>query len=106
VAPHLVHHQCKNDGSRELHGQGVNANPDGVTDQAPEVIGLEKPFKMFETDPRAVPYPLEGHKILERDLNPVDGEIAEKKVPDQHGDKHEVEVVVYEIRLEDLSPPR
>ena len=45
-------------------------------------------------------------KILECDLNAVDGEIAEKKVPDQYGDKHEVEVIVYEIRLEGLTPPR
>ena len=102
-AARVVERQRQQDGDGKAGEQVVDAQPQGVAEDAPEAERLGEPHHVLEPDPRTAPDPLYRGEIAERDLSPVHGHVVED---DDVGHRHrddQVEVPVAQDALAEVG---
>ncbi|MNC58598.1 hypothetical protein D3C75_1083360 [compost metagenome] len=90
----LVNQQGQNDRGGKFKNQRIQADGNGVGENPPKVIAVEKIGEMPETHPVAAHDSFHGGVILKGDQRPVHGGIVEHQVIGHHRDHHDVQIFV------------
>ena len=92
--PHLIEHEGKDNGEREVDGEGKYAQNQGVGDKASGVIAGKEAGKVFETHPGGAPEAFYGVVVPEGDLQAVHGGIVEDDIVGDNWQKQQVDLPV------------